>query len=236
MKLNLTEDMHIHSTFSDGADSIYENAEQAEKVGLHKITCVDHVRKDTDWLGEYVVAVENLKTQTNVSINIGIETKILNESGELDMPQDISGVEKIYAADHQIPFGDRCYTPKEIRSMFNNNEVTENEIIQSIVIATTNTLSNYKNVVIAHLFSVLPKIHLSEDDVKLEQIEYIAKMAKQTDAQIEVDERWKCPQIRTLSVFQAFNVPIIFSSDSHRKETIGKYTYNAEIYKKLTSR
>lgn len=38
------EDMHVHSTFSDGRDTI--NVAAAERLGLLELTYVDHVRAE----------------------------------------------------------------------------------------------------------------------------------------------------------------------------------------------
>ena len=43
----IAEDMHVHSTFSDGKGSIAENIAEAERLGLRRMTCVDHVREST---------------------------------------------------------------------------------------------------------------------------------------------------------------------------------------------
>jgi putative hydrolase len=233
MSLNLLEDMHIHSTFSDGIHTVEENVRQSETIGLSKICCVDHVRVSTDWLPKFVETVENVRQRTNLTVNCGIEAKILNENGELDIPANTDGVDYLYAADHQVPFGDRFYSPREIREMISEKTVTKNEVINAIVNSTVNVMENYRNIVIAHLFSVLPKIGADENDVSENQLEKLADTAKKTCAVIEIDERWKCPTFRTVTFFQSKNVPIRFSSDSHRKETIGKYRYNAELYFKL---
>jgi histidinol phosphatase-like PHP family hydrolase len=58
----LTEDMHVHSTFSDGLHSPAENIRQAEQVGLKRLCCVDHVRRDTEWLGDFVMEDKSVES------------------------------------------------------------------------------------------------------------------------------------------------------------------------------
>ena len=53
----MRQDMHVHSTFSDGRDTIEDNVAEAERLGLLELTCVDHVRAGTDWVADYVAAV-----------------------------------------------------------------------------------------------------------------------------------------------------------------------------------
>jgi hypothetical protein len=49
--------MHVHSTFSDGRNTLEENVAQAERVGLRALRCVDHVRTDTKWVPTFTAAV-----------------------------------------------------------------------------------------------------------------------------------------------------------------------------------
>ena len=65
--MNPLADLHVHSTFSDGRGTIEENIAAAEALGLGTLGCVDHVRVDTDWVPDYVAAVNRLRGSTRVS-------------------------------------------------------------------------------------------------------------------------------------------------------------------------
>ena len=58
---SLAEDMHVHSTFSDGEGTIEENIAAAEERSLTALTCVDHVRRDTDWHPGFVEEVRRAR-------------------------------------------------------------------------------------------------------------------------------------------------------------------------------
>lgn len=225
--------MHVHSTYSDGVNTVEENIKQAEKTGLLRFCCVDHVRRETDWLARFAENVNRLKSDTKIELFSGVETKLLNVFGDLDIPENLAGIDFIYVADHQFPMGDSCYHPKEVRQMLQSKEINPDAAIETLCRATINAMRRYPNMVIAHLFSILPKIGLHEEQVPEHLLLEMADTAKQFSVKIEIDERWKCPAFRTISYFKAQNVPIWFSTDSHRKETIGEYSYNAEVYKKL---
>ncbi|MFZ0974784.1 MAG: PHP domain-containing protein, partial [Solirubrobacteraceae bacterium] len=85
------QDMHVHSTFSDGAHSLEENVAEAESLGLVELGCVDHVRVDTDWVPAYAAAVAALRERTEVRLQCGIEAKLLDTAGALDLPEPCLG-------------------------------------------------------------------------------------------------------------------------------------------------
>jgi putative hydrolase len=232
---SVRQDMHVHSTFSDGQSTIEENVAEAERLGLLELTCVDHVRADTDWLEGYIAAVRRVNATTSVVLRCAIETKLLDTAGNLDLPADVSGVDAIYVADHQVPLADGPHTPKEVKALILNGTLSPAEVIEAIVTSTDNALRRHSPVmVIAHLFSALPKLGLEEHQVPLDLLEGLAEATAQTVAQIEVSERWRCPNTRTLRPFLDRGVQLLLSTDSHRREAIGRYDYCERILCELS--
>jgi putative hydrolase len=232
--ISVRQDMHVHSTFSDGKNTIEENVAEAERLGLLELTCVDHVRADTDWLEDYIAAVRRVSATTSVVLRCAIETKLLDTAGNLDLPADVSGVDVIYVADHQVPLADGPQTPKEVKALILDGTLSPAEVIEAIVTSTANALRRHSPVVIAHLFSVLPKLGLEEHQVPQDLLEDLAEATAQTAARIEVSERWRCPNTRTLRPFLDRGVQLLFSTDSHRRETIGRYDYCERILCELS--
>lgn len=227
------EDMHVHSTFSDGRDSILDNVSQAARLGLRRLTCVDHVRKDSRFVPDFVKEVRRVQAETSLDLFIGVEAKILDGCGQLDVPSDLSGVDYIYAADHQLPMGTGCYKPTDIRRQLAEGTLGAAEVVLALVDATMAVLFRYPRIVLAHLFSVLPKVGLAEDSVPLRLLGELAEAARAAGAAIEVDERWECPGPRTLRIFHRAGVPIFLSTDSHAKGTIGAYRYATETMRQV---
>jgi putative hydrolase len=219
------QDMHVHSTYSDGAGTIAENLIAAEKAGLSALTCVDHVRADTDWAPAFAEEVRVFAKETEIDVCSGLEAKILDTSGELDLPGDTGGANRIYAADHRVPLDDGPADPAAVRLAIERDEADPAAVVESIVSATANAVARHPNLVIAHLFSVLPKVGLDETAVPEESLQRLAAAAAESGASIEIDERWRCPSARTVRAFHAAGVPILLSTDSHTPETIGRYDY-----------
>jgi putative hydrolase len=227
------QDMHVHSTYSDGTGSVAENLVEAERAGLASMTCVDHVRSDTDWVPAFAAEVRDLGNATDIDLRSGIEAKILDTTGELDLPMHTGEVDRIYAADHRVPLDDGPADPAAVRIAISNGEADAASVIDSIVTATANAVARHPNVVIAHLFSLLPKLGLEESVVPVDSLERLAVVAADAGASIEVDERWRCPSARTLRPFRDAGVPILLSTDSHSPETIGRYEYCLGVVEEL---
>jgi putative hydrolase len=232
---SMDQDMHVHSTYSDGAASVAENVVAAERAGLAALSCVDHVRRDTEWAPAFAKEVRALASGTEIEVRSGLEAKILDSSGELDLPADTGGVDRVYAADHRVPLEDGPAHPAAVKQAIDSGEVDPGEVIESIVRATAAAVSRYPDLVIAHLFSVLPKIGVEESSVPEESLERLAAGAAEAGALIEIDERWRCPSARTLRPFRRAGVQILLSTDSHSPETIGRYDYCLGVIEELST-
>jgi putative hydrolase len=231
--LNLRQDMHVHSTFSDGADTIEANLAEAEALGLTQLTCVDHVRVSTDWVPEYVAAARRAGERTDVELACAIEAKLMDTTGALDLPGGIGGVDAIYAADHQVPLADGPNHPRAVRERLERGELTSEQGLEALVTATGRALDRPQPVVIAHFLSILPKLGLAEADVPAQLLDWLAAETARTGQRIEISERWRCPSAATLRPFAARGVPILMSTDSHRRETIGRYEHCLAVAREL---
>ena len=229
----MSMDMHVHSTFSDGADPLEENIAEAEALGLTALGCVDHVRRDTEWVPDYVAAVDALRPTTAIELRCGIEAKLLDTTGALDLPEAYDGVDAIYAADHQVPLADGPNHPRAVKQRIEAGELSAAEVVDALLTSTARALDRPQRVVIAHFLSILPKIGLTEADVPQAALEALADEAARTGQEIEISERWRCPSAATLRPFKARGVPILLSTDSHRSTTIGRYDHCLTVLREL---
>ena len=109
-------DYHVHSTFSDDAVStIAENIAAASAAGLTHLRLIDHVRASTTWVPEFVAAVAAETVPDGLTILTGVEAKMLDASGTLDIPAGLTGVDAIVIADHQFPGNDGAWSPSVTR-------------------------------------------------------------------------------------------------------------------------
>jgi putative hydrolase len=229
----LTQDIHVHSTFSGGVNTIGENIVEAERIGLTELACVEHVRGDTKWVPAYVAAISEIRKRTPIVLHCAVEAKILDVYGCLDLPAELDGIDAVYAASHQAPSPDGPMNPRSTRERIEAGELDPQIVLRWIVSGTVAAVRHHEHLVIAHLFSVLPKLGLEERDVPPDLIDSLAIAAAESDARIVVDEHWRCPTVRTLRPFLRHGVPLLLGSGSHDSETIGRYDYCAGVLREL---
>lgn len=220
----LDEDHHVHSAFSDDAVStVAENFRAARDRGLRVICLADHVRQGSAWVPDFVAAVRELQPGAGLQLLAGVEAKILNGAGELDLPRSLPGVDRVLIADHQYPGEHGPVPPQDIRDALGRRECSASEVIGGLIGATVGALDRVALPQLAHLFSLLPKMGLDEADVPGPALDHLARGCFRAGARVEVNEKWACPSPRTIRALAAAGVPLVASTDSHDCATIGRY-------------
>jgi putative hydrolase len=223
--MRLDEDFHVHSTFSDDAVStVGENVMAARERGLHAICLVDHVRRGTAWVPEFLAAVHALRPVPGLEVLAGVEAKILDRAGTLDLPEGIEGIDAVLIADHQFPSEHGPVHPQHMREALASGDVTEAAVADGLIEATANAVQMTERPQLAHLFSILAKMGLAESDVSDAALGRLAREASAAGALLEVNEKWACPSARTVRAFAVAGVPLVASTDSHDCRDIGVYT------------
>ncbi len=226
----LTGDHHVHSTFSDDADStMQENIAAAHQRGLTQLRLVDHVRMSTSWVPEFCAATGRLSHPDGMAILTGVEAKILRSNGRLDLPPELrtgpgrgNRVDRVLIADHQYPSRDGPWSPSKVRAE-RAAGLTAAAIVDTLVNATIAAMSKVEHSQLAHPFSLLPKVGLSEADLLDEHLFALARAAVAQDTWIEINEKWGCPGPRAIRAFAGAGVTLVASTDSHHQRDVGRY-------------
>lgn len=170
----LAGDFHVHSTYSDDAvSSLAENIAAASSVGLKQLRLVDHVRASTTWVPEFARAVAAERVPEGLAIHTGVEAKILNSRGVLDIPADLligaGGVDAVLIADHQFPGTDGPWSPRATVAKLEAG-LAVGDALDLLVTAIVAAMRSVAAAQLAHCFSILPKIGLSENDLTDEHL------------------------------------------------------------------
>jgi putative hydrolase len=224
VELALDEDFHVHSTFSDGESSLAQNVRAARERALRTLCLVDHVRRDTEWLPEFAAAVAPFCNQPGPRVLAGVEAKILDTSGRLDLPPGLDGIDLVLIADHQFPGDGGPVHPTQARAGIGRGGMTAAEAIERLCEATANALdATDRGRLLAHLFSVLPKMGLDEAMVPEPLLAELARRVALAGAMVEINEKWACPSPRTVAAMARAGVPVVAGSDSHHCRDVGVY-------------
>jgi putative hydrolase len=225
-RIAFDEDFHVHSTFSDGASTMAENVRVARERRLRTLCLVDHVRADTDWLPEFARAVTRYRSVPGLRVLAGVEAKMLDMAGRLDVPPDLDrtdAIDLVLIADHQFPGRDGPVHPAVMRAAITGGEVTAGEAIEGLAMATIAALGGTRRGLLAHPFSLLPKMGLDEEQVPAALLTEVAAAAVRAGALVEVNEKWRCPAPRTVAALASAGVHLVAGSDSHHCRDIGVY-------------
>lgn len=224
-------DWHTHSTVSDGADPLEGMLAAALVAGLHTWGASDHVRTSTTWVPEYVEAVRGLAAtpparQAGLSVRCGVEVKILDSSGRLDLPRKLPELDYLLIADHQFPGADGPEHPSVVRDWVAADPSASEHAISTLIEATCAAVAaSPAPPIVAHLFSLLPKCGLTESQVTDAHLDLLTQACRRAGAAVEVNEKWHCPEPRVVYALATAGVRITAGSDAHRAADVGRWSY-----------
>lgn len=239
----LTGDHHVHSTFSDDAESTMEENIAAARAGhLAQLRLVDHVRMSTTWVPEFLAVAGSLRAQAgDITILTGVEAKILDASGRLDLPPGLrtgparaNRVDRVLIADHQYPSPDGPWSPSKVLAE-RAAGLSSATIIDTVVGATVAAMSTVDHAQLAHPFSLLPKIGLDEADLLDEHLSALSAAVVACGAWVEINEKWGCPGPRVIRALASAGVTLVASTDSHHQRDVGRYQRVAELSRSLVT-
>lgn len=115
MRRILFQENHIHSTYSDGKNTLAEIFEYNNLHDRLDLAMSDHVDKNTNWFQEYTKKIKELRQKyPDFSVKIGCEVKIIDDSGKLNTTEDIlNSAEIVLGSVHHFP-GIKVMSPQEL--------------------------------------------------------------------------------------------------------------------------
>jgi HisJ family histidinol phosphate phosphatase len=209
-------DIHNHSEFSDGANSILEIAQFAQSFGLNMLGVSDHFYSIENNLDNYVEAVKSAQSMVNIKIMLGAEVDLPQQA---DM-QKLEEIKKQYGFDFfigalhgdkekNIYVGDKTPTTQSIEfHQWYWNRVSE--------------LSNGLFDIIAH-FDIINLSGMNYENQFEKEIDIAINNIKQSGQIVEINTKCNsmtCPSDYIIDRLAQKQIPLILSSDSHSKGNI----------------
>jgi histidinol phosphatase-like PHP family hydrolase len=103
-----TGDFHVHTSYTDGDNSVLDLCKQAVSNSLSLICFAEHVRKKIHYdFNNLVIDIEEARSLfPKLKILVGCEAKVLDTEGNLDVSQEIlNSAEILIASFHDFPYG-----------------------------------------------------------------------------------------------------------------------------------
>jgi putative hydrolase len=228
--IDRTADWHTHSDLTDGADPWETMAAAAGEAGLALLGASDHVRRDSTWVPEYAARVRGLDGLGGLRVSCGVEVKMLDSTGRLDLPEDLPALDFVLVADHQFPGPDGPVHPRAIAEQVATSPTAAAAAVDTIVAATCAAVGRSPApAIVAHLFSLLPKCGLDAELVTDEHVDSLAAAVVAAGAAVEVNEKWRCPGLPVLRRLAHRGVRLTAGSDAHRAADVGRWVYLDEV-------
>jgi len=86
LKESFPVEQHLHTSFTDGANTPEEIIENAMEKGIKRIVFTEHVQRSSSWYKRFIKVLNDLKLkyENRITICAGIEAKMINLEGEID--------------------------------------------------------------------------------------------------------------------------------------------------------
>ena len=113
---SLNVDFHLHSTWSDGKNTISEILNSAQNNRINSIAITDHVRKESVYFDNYESEIKSLNSECELDIYVGFEAKVSDFFGNIDVKDDlVKRADIAIVSVHRFPLGNRLYKASDFK-------------------------------------------------------------------------------------------------------------------------
>lgn len=204
-------DLHIHSTWTDGKNSIQENIEFSKLNAMKTIAITDHIRKSSVYFDDYAKEIKKLKLETQFDILAGFEARIKDFYGNLDVNENVQKSADVRIASvHRFPFASKLFEA----NCFPQNvaEAIEFDLCCSAI-------QNSDFDILGHPGGMCLK---EFNSFSIEYFDQIIFLCNKHNIAFEISYAYHSEIFNYLApLLKKHNPYVIFSSDAHSKEKIG---------------
>jgi len=204
-------DMHIHTNWTDGKNSMEEMIFEAEKLNLEEIAFTDHIRTTSSYYDDYVKSIEAVSKITEIKIRTGYEAKICDFFGNIDVAENVAKRAEVRIASvHRFPVENGLKSAdtfskeeaQNIEKELTVNAITNNSGLLFNIIGHCGGMSISK-------FGEFPEDYFDE----------IIKLCVEFDIAFEINYRYHTKYLRELnSKLTKYNPYVTFGTDAHKQE------------------
>jgi|TARA_B100000902_G_C27235145_1_gene876976 histidinol phosphatase-like PHP family hydrolase len=207
-------DLHVHTNWTDGENSISEMYQEAENKSLEAIFFSEHSRKESGkWFFDFCKEIDELPLKSCLPI-VGTEVKVLNLDGDLDFNNEYKNVcDLIMASVHRFP-GEKTNNIWKSKSNLNPEEIIKLEF--NLMCAS---LKNPLTDILGHPFGM--SIKRFGIDPPEELFDEIIMLCKKYNKIFEVNSRYHKSPKDLINKCINSNTLISIGSNAHSKNELG---------------
>lgn len=203
-------DYHMHTTYTDGKNSMLEMFSQAVKNNLTAIAFTDHVRENSEYLTEYLSEIDILKKEASIKIYKGIEARIKNFTGDLGYPIKFKDdLDLIIASVHRFSINNKIFSPDN----FSHEIATEIELCLTLAAIRRKGfhILGHCGGMSIHYFNSFP----------VQYFEEVIKECAYYNIAFEVNDRYhNLYKNELFNLLYKYNPLVTFGSDAHNVNAI----------------
>jgi putative hydrolase len=204
-------DFHMHTNITDGTASVLEMAEAAQSARMTQILFSEHIRQTSTYFPEFSALVRRTSI-TDVQLFVGVEAKVLDTSGALDMPAGTAEqCDAIIGSVHRPP-GHETSAATWSRMEVNTARALEFALARAIVLYSPAHILGHPLGMCVTKFRIEP----------LDELYALARLCASEGKAFELNPRY-CGDIGTwLDIVSQCGCPVSIGSDAHRVEDVGR--------------
>lgn len=226
--LDLDSDVHVHTGFAAGFDSVDVVVGAAAAVGLRRLTFADQVAPETPWLAAYVESVRRARRRTEIELRAAVEVEVCRPDGWLGFPRDLAGLDAVCVALPRLPLAAGPADLDAVRQLLATGVLRPVDVVEALVGATVNGIeraSRYAPTQLARPLHLLAQLGIDENDVADALIDALAASCRVTNTVVEVSEAWHRPSIRLARRLAAAGVQLGAASDARYAAEVGVWRH-----------
>ena len=200
-------DMHVHTNWTDGADTVQAMYEQACRAGLDAMLFSEHARQASgEWFSDFATEVKGCAGSCRALV--GVESRINDEDGNLEVGRDIlDQCDLVVASVHRLPGGRPCEL------------ATGPEILEAELAFMMGALDNPSVDIIGHPFGVSIRFHSLFPSP--EQLDELGRKAARQGVAVEINTKYNPAAWDWIERLSRHGTLLSFGADAHSIDQVG---------------
>ncbi len=220
--MKLTHDLHTHTTFSHGKNTIDEMVRRARELKIPELTISDHGRnhpffginpKDLKVMREEIDFYNN--QYDDIKVYLGIEANIIGSDGTIDVyDEELEYCDSIYAGYHYGYLPDNF---SNFRTFFIPN------VAGQFIPGIKNLMKNHNTDAYLRMMEKYPMLDMitHPGDKMPIDIDKVAQMAAEKDVILEINQHHNRLNTEDLKIAAKYPVKFAVASDAHDVKDVG---------------